>query len=360
MNKITSFVKHNFNIDEEIISNNMTLFSIAIGKAIYKIDRNANGYLILDIDNFNTPQHALIYNLIKSIADKHNLHLDDYFMVMRSCIKYGRDCYDMCSGYGEYHDIINQTGEIVNDCCDFRADIYYNNSDDVITIGTDLNKNNTETIPKINEITLIRPRKMSAFIGSHYGSYYLTDSHYLNKDKDIMGSAIYKTTIEFFNKSNGKLNYNYPNFSDIVEDEKELYTYYESYYPFLKNKEKFVNNTKDTTIEDIELVANTLSKNNQSSSGNVFIRNLLDSHNYTFETLYKSMYPGEYPDENFEINHYDKCYANNANTRVEDINQQFHHKCIGYQTVPAETREIISELCNYMKTNNFYSMTIIE
>jgi hypothetical protein len=353
----TSFVKHDFNINEEIISNNMILFTTAIGKLIDNVDKHANGFLMLDIDNFNTPQHALIYNLIKSVTDKQNINLDDYFMVMRSCIKYGRDCFDMYADYGEYHDIITPSGTTVRDCCEFSADIYFNDSDDVITIATDLNKNNTDTIPQINEITLIRPRKMSALIGSHRGFYYLTDPDCCSRIKD--GSR-YETTIEFFNKKTGKLLNSYPNFSDVVKDETELYAMYERYYPFSKNKEKFVNNTEDITIEGIELVANTISNNSLSSSADVFLRNLLDSYHYTFETFYKSLYPGEYTEENFEIKHYDECFANDACTPIKDINNRFRHKCVGNQTVPVHTREIILEMCNYMKTNHYYSMTITQ
>lgn len=352
MNKITSFVKHEFNINEEIISNNMILFASVMNK----IGKYTNGYLMLDVDNFNTPQHALIYNLISSVTDKHDINLDDYYIVMRSRANYGRDYFDMYSGYGEYHDIITPDGTIISDCCDFRAQIYYNNWENGIIIGTDLNKNNKETITKINEITLIRPRMMSMFVGSHFGEFAFTDSDHISKDK-LMG-GFYSTTLEFFNKCRGKLNVNYSNFS-AIEDEEELYKYYENYHCF-KNKERFVNNSIDTKLENIELVANTQPLITQSSYDNDFVRNLLDSRNYTFETLYKSLYPGEYPDENFEIKHYDKCYSAKATTLIENINQKNHDKCVGYQTVPAQTKEIISELCNYMEKNNVYSMTIIE
>ena len=105
-NLTTTTVKYLFNIDNDIICNNMICFTESFISAIENIYNNCNGFTILDSDNIKTPQHSLIYNFVLSVTNKYNINLDDYYMIMRSSIKNNNMNFDLCTGFGEYHDII--------------------------------------------------------------------------------------------------------------------------------------------------------------------------------------------------------------------------------------------------------------
>jgi hypothetical protein len=349
MDTSSTIVKFLFNINEEIISNNMMLFTKCSDIMIDDFDKDSDGIAILDIENITTPQQGLIYNIIKSITDLHNIDLNEYHIVFRSSIKYGKEGYDLYSDYGELHNIIKSDGSIERDFGDFHIVINYNDSDNILNIMSDLTKDNREECPQINELTFFRPLKLSACMSTHYTTYYLTDEKY----------ELYKTYIDFIKKNRG--NVHYTDVSDIIKTEEQLYEEYDNGNSniFSEHKDFFVNNTIDQKLENIELIGSVLDKNSRSCTNDTIIRNILESYNYTFEKLYKSMYPCQYCDEGFDICDYSDCNIDHPHVDTNDINViHDNYACIGMKIVPEDTRKIIKEIANYMKLNNYYTMTI--
>jgi hypothetical protein len=329
-------IKYDVNVDEDEVCNYMKLF-------IEKIQRfGENGFLILDTNVFNIPQHEFIYNLVNSVLKNYKIDSDDYYMVMR-CSDIGiKKHYDICSGFGEKHEIIRSDGKTVREYCDLVLHIYFNDNDNILSIGTDLKNNNSDKKPQINELSLFRPRKLSACLMHHANNYFIKDTNNL----DQLDKRLYKVWIDFINKNNGKPTY--PNLSDVISNEDDLYFNYSYYTPFLNN----------VPIENIKINSNILELNTESCSSNNYIKNKLDDHDYTFDRLYKSMYPGVYKEEGFEIIHYDEVYTSNTGLKVDYINED--NRCIGFQTVPIETRKIFIELRNYMVNSGYYNMKIIK
>jgi hypothetical protein len=326
-------IKYELDIDEDDVCRYIKLF-------MEKVQRfGENGFFILDTNNFNIPQHEFIYNLVNSVLKKFKIDQDDYYMIMR-CSDVGiKKPYDMCSGFGEKHKLTRSDGKTISDYGDLVLHIYFDDNDNILTLGTDLKKNNTDTKPQINEISLIRPRKLSAYLMHHSNNYFIRDTNNLDK-------RLYRICIEFVNKNIGKPNY--PFLSDAISNEYILYGFNNNYTPFLNN----------ISIENIKINSNVLEKNEESCSSNIYIKNKLDEHDYTFDRLYKSLYPGVYNEEGFEITHYDEVYTCNTGIKIEYINE--NNRCIGFQTVPIETKKIFIELRNYMINNNFYNIKIIK
>lgn len=324
-------VKYELNIDEDEVCRYIKLF-------MEKIQRfSVNGFLILDANRFNIPQHEFIYNLANSILKKYKINSDDYYMVMRCSFVDIKKQYDMCSGFGEKHELMRSDGTTIIEDGDLVLKINFDNNDNILIIGTDLEKNNADTKPQIKEISLFRPRKLSACLMHHTNNYFMQDTNKLDE-------RLYKIWIDFINKNNGKPNY--PNLSDVVSNEEVLYDH-DNYTPFLNN----------VPIENIEINSNILDNNIISCSSNNNIKQLLDEHGYKFDRLYKSMYPGVYKEEGFKIEY------NEMNSTYKVISEQSinpDNKCIGCHVFPIETRKIITELRNYMINNGYCNMTIIK
>ena len=350
MNNITTCNNYSFNNYKEIVSNNMKLFCIALNQ-----QSNSNGFYILD-DNFKTPQHQIIYYLIKSVTDSKSISMEDYNIVLRGCVKDTRVNYDMYIDYGENHDMKTTDGNTIQGFVnDFQMMLYFNDNENNIIIGTDLDKNNIDNEPIINEITFFRPQMMSSFTNCHIGSFILTINNKI--EKNMLKENNFFISVDFIKKNIGIIE-NYPIISNVFENENELYKTYDILYPFYKNKELFVNNITETRLDGIEfnnIIINE--KKIYASDNNTFLNLLLKKNNYTFEKLYKSMFPGVYSNEKFVIEHYSENYSD-SDIPIEDINCNFENcKCIGYQNIPKETRNIIFKINEYMK---FYDISYLK
>jgi hypothetical protein len=357
MDNITTCVKYNFNDSEEIISNNMKLYCTALNVGLSNF--HSNGFSILD-NNFKTPQHELLYYLIKSVFDnKFNISIDNYKIIIRTTTESGRSYYDIDFDYGENHDVKTSEGNIINTCVsEFQMDIYFNNSDDnIITIGTNMNKDIKDNEPNIDEIIIFRPQMFSSFTNHHMGTYYFNE---INTNIDYLEKGLFKLCVDIINK-NTEIVGNYPNISDVFENESDIYKVYDGLYPFFKNKELFVNNVIDTRLENLEFNIDIMNEKIISISKNVYLKTILKKYDYTFEKLYKSMFPGVYSSENFEITYYDKIYENIDFMDHSDINiNDENRKCAGYQVIPVETKNIILLINNYMKLINVNYIKIIK
>jgi hypothetical protein len=352
MNNLTTAIKYKINVNEKDASENIKMFNFCSQYMIEHFDSNANGFVLFDYEVFKTPHQLLIYNLIKSATDKHNIDLDNYHIIIRPSIERGRTYYDMCIGYGEYHNIITPEGNIINDCGNFQMDLFFNELDDIINIGTNLTKKNTENEPIINKLVLFRPQLFSAFINNHSGTYYFKQLNNITEHNFSLG--LVKFGIDFIDKSNGIVNY--PKFSEIFQNEDSLHDYYYKYYNFEVNNDLFINNVLNTKLDSVEVIADIIELNIHSCSTNTDLKNILEKYNYTFEKLYRSMYPGVYNEPDNEIIHYKMDEG--TGVVVEDINLVFNHKCIGFQTMTENTRKIISEIHDYMKNNGLYNIVI--
>jgi len=356
MENITSCTEYLLNVNKTIVSNNMKLFCTAIDIALDKY--NSNGFVILD-NNFKIPQHALIYTFAKSVLDKNNESIDNYKIILRASVKKGKTYFDSCTGYGEYHEIHKDDCINVETICDFHMYINFNNCDDILTIATDLNKTIQDDEPNIDEIYIYRPQAFSSFMTYHIGTYYFNEE--LNGMNNILNNGLFRVSLEFVNKNNDfHCGCNYPNLSDIFENEEELYKVYDFIYPFSSNKDQFVTDMKNTSINDIRCVPCKITETVISISDNLYIKEILDKYGYTFEKLYKSMFPGEYCRENFTIEHYPSIYDEDSTTKESDINvKSLDYKCIGLNTVPSETKNIMIEINDYMKIHNINYIKII-
>lgn len=349
MENITLCTKYQLNVNEKIISNNMKLFCNALDVGLDKY--NSNGWCILD-NNFKIPQHALIYTFVKSVLDKQNKLIDDYKIILTSCIRSGRKYYDHSMYYGEYHDF-HKSGNCINDIVnDFQMFIFFNNDDEIVKLTTDLNKTIVENEPIINEICIFRPQLFTSLIGCHIGTYYLkeetdTDVH------SVFNNSLFSVNLEFVNKNDHfDCEFNYPNLSDVFEDEEELYKIYDNLYPFSINKELFVTDIINTSINDLTCISYNITEELISISDNLFFKEILEKYGYTFEKLYKSMFPGEYTSENFIIEHYPDVYDDDSIVLETDINIKIPGlKCSGFITVPSDTKKIFLEINDYMKIN---------
>jgi hypothetical protein len=348
MNILNTAVKYGFNVNEDIISNNMIQFTLAINELTCEYDSNSNGFAILDLDNIKTPQEGVVYCIIKSLTDMYNIVLNDYNIIVRNSTVYVKE-YDLCSGYGEYHDINKSDGSIENDCSELQIEIYYNDTEDIMGISTDLTKDIEENYPKINEITFFRPRKLSALMNYHLAELYMVENE--NKAmNEIRPGVLHKTAINFISKSRGKLNY--PKLSEVITDEQQLYDKYANNCKlFESNIELFVNNIANNTLEDIELIGNVIENQRQSSSDNSYISNILETHNSSFEKLYKSLFPGSYDNEESRID--EEGYK-----AERDDDNEMSHKCVGQYKLSQNTKNILNDMHNYMKINNYDIITI--
>jgi len=356
MENITLCTEYLLNVNKTIISNNMKLFCMALDISLFEY--NSNGFVILD-NNFKIPQHALIYTFAKSVLDKHNKSIDDYKIILRGCVKKGKTHFDICMGYGEYHEIHKDDCTNVETISDFHMYINFNKCDDILTIATDLNKTVQADEPNIDEIYIYRPQAFSSFITYHMGTYYFTEE--VNDINNILNLGLFRVSLEFVNKNNDfECGCNYPNLSDIFENEEQLYKVYEGIYPFSINKEQFVTDIKNTSINDIRCIPRKITENVISISDNLYIKEILDKYDYTFEKLYKSMFPGEYCCEKFTIEHYPSIYDEDSTTKESDINSKsLDYKCSGLMTVPSETKKIMIEINDYMKINNINYIKIV-
>jgi hypothetical protein len=354
MESLTLCTKYKLNVNEKIISNNMKLFCIALDIGLNNY--NSNGFSILD-KNFKIPQHALIYTFAKAILDKQNKSMDDYKIILRACVKKGRKYFDMCMGYGEHHEIHESSNcsriDVVND---FHIYINFNDNDDIVTVATDLNKTIVDNEPNINEICICLPQVFSSLMTQHIGTYYFKED-VSDTDPDItnlLQNSLFRVGLEFVSKNNDfECGCNYPNLSDVFENEEELYKLYDGIYPFSINKTLFVTDIINTSINDIRCISYNITEEVISISNNVFFRELLEKYGYTFEKFYKSMFPAEYSSENFIIEHYPEVYDVDSTTPETDINiKSLRHRCSGLITVPSNTKKIFLEINNYMKINN--------
>lgn len=346
MNNIATSFKFELNVDEQILSENFKMFCFCSQFITRNFDPNCNGFLLFDYEIIKTSYQLLIYNLIKTATDKKNIILDNYNIIIRPVVQEEDAFYDIYIDYGEYHDIKNSEGNIIEDCCDFKLDIFLKKTDNIINIGTDLTKQNTENEPIINNIYLFRPQIFSAFLSCHSGNYFFKHEDN-NKDINCCCSSL---SIEFIHKNNGSVNY--PKFSDVFQNEQIIHNYCCN---FFKNNNLDIDNILHTKFDNIQVISNIINENNDVSS-NTFILKILEKYNYTFEKLYRSLFPGVYNEPNNEIKHYD--IYENTDTSIDDINMVFNHKCIGMQTITINTRNIISEITEYMKINDIYYIII--
>ena len=360
MENIKICTKYILNVNESIISNNMKLFCLALDKALTTYD--SDGFVILD-NNFKIPHHALIYNFAKSVLDKKKISIDDYKIILRASSKTGKQYYDLCLGYGEYHEI-QKSNDIttVEPIGDFHMYVNFNNCDDILTLSTDLNKTILDDEPNMNEINIFRPPAFSSLTTHHMGTYYLKEVKETDINIDnLLKNGLFKVSLEFVNKnSDFECLFDYPNFSDIFENEAELYDVYETIYPFSINKNLFVTDIKNTSINDIRCISDKITEEVVSVSDNFDFKEILEKYDYTFEKLYKSLFPGEYCCENFIIEHYPSVYNDDSTTPDSCINMKStNYKCCGPVTVPSDTNKIIKEINEYMKIHNIKYIKII-
>jgi len=358
MENINLCTKYILDVNESILSNNMKLFCLSLNSALTKY--NSNGFVILD-NSFKIPHHALIYTFAKSFMDEKNKSIDDYKIILRACHKTGRKYFDSGFGYGEYH-AIQKSNDIDVDSmlCDFLMFINFNNCDDIVTIATDLNKKILDNEPNINELYIFRSHPFTSLTGYHMGNYFFKEVNMISID-NLLINGLYSISLEFVNKNNDfYTQYNYPNMSDIFKNEQELYEIYDKIYNFYTNKELFVTDVINMSINDITCIPKKIEETVISISDNLYFKELLERYNYTFEKLYKSMFPGEYSNENFIIEHYPEVYYDDSTIPETDINiKSKYHRCSGLYTVPTDTKKILLEINEYIKMNEILYIKII-
>ena len=104
------------------------------------------------------------------------MNLNEYNIIMRTYIDNGRQCYDINSELGEWHEVYNNDNKVLVHS-EYNLNININKSDQIIKFITNINKENTESeeTSNIDYITLIRPNVMNGFFTSNNCTYFKED-----------------------------------------------------------------------------------------------------------------------------------------------------------------------------------------
>jgi hypothetical protein len=312
-------------IDKQILSNNMINFIEITSRYSYD-----NGYMAFDYNNIELSQHKFLYDAIKNFLDKSEIQIDDYNIIIRSSTKLDNQYYDFSSGYGERYKIVGPDEETIDLLPNFEIIMFFNKlyEDDIIYIYTDLKNTNIELKPEINKITIRIPDNSSISAAQHGGFFFRKDKKDL-EIYDLTEKKLFFINIALIHKSYGKSDYS-------------------PLSGFIKNKNNLYN------MEDAIVDVNMVDENVQSCSENFYIKDILENMNYSFERLYKTMYPGVYSEENCELLNYNPIYEN-----IEPVNNHLNPNSIeGFHNFPPLTKKIFNILIDYMIKSNKSIMTI--
>lgn len=303
----------------------------------------SDGYSIFDLNDIHTVEENIISTILVEITKKNNIDINNYYIIIRATQEdYDLDLIDMCAGYGEYHTFKDKTNNIVEDVGDFLIQIFIREADDIMTVTTDLTKNDsTLQEPKINEVTLHLGREMYSYITTQRGCLLLKTAQ-TTSETNFGCNGQWSFTIQFHNKSDMQEDsLGYPKFKDV-----------------LITKSDFLNNNERSQLEDV--ISSTKLENNVkfSCSNDLKIKSLIN--NYSLEMLYKSLFPANYKgdwDIRFKpnlIKNTDERFA-----QMHDINKDRERKLEGQYVVHYETKEIMNKLYEFMIMNNINTLTLI-
>jgi hypothetical protein len=307
------------------------------------VSSESDGYSLFDLNDIHSAEENIISRILVEMTKKNNIDINNYYIIIRATQEdYDIDICDMCAGYGEYHTFKDKNGNIKNDVGDFVIQIFVKEADDIITVTTDLIKNDsTLQEPKINEVTLHRGREMYSHIMEQGGSLLLKSAQ-TTSETNFGNDGQWSFTIQFHNKNDVQEgSFEYPNFKDVL---------------ILKGE--FLNNNERVQLENV--ISNTKIENEVklSCSNDLKIKSLIN--NYSFEMLYKSIFPANYKGD-WDIR-YKQNLINNTDERFAkkaDMNKDRERKLEGEYIVHYETKEIMNKLYEFMIMNDINTLTLI-
>lgn len=327
----------------ELVVKNLLHLAKSLSLMTELVAPESNGYSIFDLNDIQTAEENIISRILVEITKKNNIDISNYYAIIRATQEdYDLDLCDMCAGYGEYHTFKDKNNNIVEDVGDFVIQIFVREADDIMTVTTDLiKKDSTLQEPKINEVTLHRGREMYSHIMEQGGCLLLKTAE-TTSETNFGYDGQWSFTIQFHNKS------------DIQEGSLE----YPKFKDALITKSDFLNNNERIQLENV--ISSTKIENNVkfSCSNDLKIKSLIN--NYSFELLYKSLFPGNYkgvwdirPKPNL-IKNTDERFA-----EMHNMNKDRERKLEGEYVVNYETKEIMNKLYEFMIMNDINTLTLI-
>lgn len=145
---------------------------------------NGNGWYSLDSLS-NTCLSDYFYNDLKYLCDKQNIDLNEYYIYFSvGCLKTQntKGYLGICQP-GETHTYDKNEIEIKIHC-DIQITTYYNNSSNIVIIGTE---ENWEMNENIDCIYISLPKMNTAYIGKVHGFYYANGDDTYQDDIDELG-----------------------------------------------------------------------------------------------------------------------------------------------------------------------------